>query len=151
MDRRKTTTYSSFDMQDLNDLYVFSQVVDHNGFTGAAKALGVARSSICRRVSALEERLGIRLVQRTTRHFAVTDLGKEFHGYCVRMVAEAKAAYDRVACARGAPSGKIPGSCPPLIARVGGGPPIPDFVEKKPQGRIAMETTEREGDLGGDF
>jgi len=79
-------------MQDLNDLYVFSQVVEHSGFTGAAKALGVARSSICRRVSALEERLGIRLVQRTTRHFAVTDLGMEFHGYCVRMVAEAKAA-----------------------------------------------------------
>ena len=92
-------------MQDLNDLYVFSQVVEHNGFTGAAKALGVARSSICRRVSALEERLGVRLVQRTTRHFAVTDIGMEFHGYCVRMVAEAKAAYERVACARGAPSG----------------------------------------------
>src|ERR1700745_2407694 len=84
-------SFLSLNMQDLNDLYVFSQVVDHNGFTGAAKALGVARSSICRRISQLEERLGVRLVQRTTRHFAVTDLGMEFHGYCVRMVSERNA------------------------------------------------------------
>lgn len=63
-------------MQDLNDLYIFSHVVEQNGFTGAAKALGVARSSICRRVNQLEERLGVRLVQRTTRLFAVTDMAR---------------------------------------------------------------------------
>ena len=138
-------------MQDLNDLYVFSQVVEHNGFTGAAKALGVARSSICRRVSALEERLGIRLVQRTTRHFAVTDLGMEFHGYCVRMVAEAKAAYDRVACALAAPSGMIRVSCSPMIAQLVVGPLIPSFAEKNPQVRIAMEISDREVDIEENF
>jgi len=138
-------------MQDLNDLYVFSQVVDHNGFTGAAKALGVARSSICRRVSALEERLGIRLVQRTTRHFAVTDLGKEFHGYCVRMVAEANAAYERAACARGAPSGTIRVSCPPMIGQLVLGPLIPRFVQQNPQVRVAVEATNREVDIGENF
>src|ERR1700733_4149650 len=131
-------------MQDLNDLYVFSQVVEHNGFTGAAKALGVARSSICRRVSALEDRLGIRLVQRTTRHFAVTDLGMEFHGYCVRMVAEAKAAYERVACARGAPSGLIRISCPPIIGQLDVGPLITLFEKKHPHVRNALEATYRE-------
>src|ERR1700749_861906 len=103
--QRMVVTCLSTNMQDLNDLYVFSQVVDHNGFTGAAKALGVARSRICRRIAQLEERLGIRLVQRTTRHFAVTDIGREFHAYCVRMVAEDQAAYERIACAREAPSG----------------------------------------------
>src|SRR5215475_11792756 len=122
---RKSDTCLGIDMQDLNDLYVFSQVVEHNGFTGAAKALGVARSSVCRRVSQLEDRLGIRLVQRTTRRFAVTDLGMEFHSYCVRMVAEAKAAYERVACARAAPSGTIRVSCPPIIAQLVVGPLIP--------------------------
>jgi len=138
-------------MQDLNDLYVFSKVVEHNGFTGAAKALGVARSSICRRVSALEERLGIRLVQRTTRHFAVTELGREFHAHCVRMVAEAQAAYDRVAYARAAPSGMIRVSCPPMIGQLVVGPLIPLFVEKNPQVRIAMEATDREVDLEENF
>src|SRR5215471_5287579 len=94
-------------MQDLNDLYIFSKVVDHNGFTGAARALGVARSSICRRVGQLEDRLGIRLVQRNTRHFSVTELGMELHGHCAKMVAEATAAYERVARAKATPSGLI--------------------------------------------
>jgi len=138
-------------MQDLNDLYIFSQVVEHNGFTGAAQALGVARSSICRRVGQLEERLGIRLVQRTTRHFAVTDLGMEFHGYCVKMVAEAKAAYDRVACARGRPSGMIRVSCAPIIAQLLVGPLIPLFVQKTPEVRIAMEATNRRVDIEENF
>jgi DNA-binding transcriptional LysR family regulator len=138
-------------MQDLNDLYVFSQVVEHGGFTGAAKALGVARSSICRRISQLEERLGIRLVQRTTRHFAVTELGMEFYGYCVRMVAEAKAAYERVACAKAAPSGMIRMSCPPIIAQLVIGPLIPRFVERNPQVRIAIEATDRKVDIEENF
>jgi DNA-binding transcriptional LysR family regulator len=138
-------------MQDLNDLYVFSQVVEHNGFTGAAKALGVARSSICRRVAALEERLGIRLVQRTTRQFAVTDLGKGFHSYCVKMVAEAKSAFELVACARAAPSGMIRMSCPPVIGQLLIGPLIPRFVEQNPQVRIAMEATDRRVDIEENF
>src|ERR1700760_1284307 len=134
-------------MQDLNDLYVFSKVVEHNGFTGAAKALGVARSSIWRRVSAREDRLGIRLVQRTTRHFAVTELGMEFHAHCVKMVAEAKAAYERVALAKAAPSGTIRMSCPPIIAQMVIGPIIPRFVENNPQVRIALEATDRKVDI----
>jgi DNA-binding transcriptional LysR family regulator len=138
-------------MHDLNDLYVFSQVVEHNGFTGAAKALGVARSSICRRVASLEERLGIRLLQRTTRHFAVTELGMEFHGYCVRMVTEAKAAYEHVACARAAPSGMIRVCCPPTIGQLVVGPLIPRFVAKNPQVRIALEVTDRQVDLEENF
>ena len=73
------------------------------------------RASICRRVSQLEERLGIRLVQRTTRHLSVTDLGKEFYGYCVKMVAEVEVAYERIACARAAPSGTIRVRFPPII------------------------------------
>jgi DNA-binding transcriptional LysR family regulator len=144
-------TCSSFLMQDLNDLYVFSRVVEHSGFTGAAKALGVARSSICRRISQLEERLGIRLVQRTTRHFAVTELGMEFHAYCVRMVAEAQAAYERVACAKAAPSGTIRMSCAPFIAQMVVGPLIPLFVEKNPQVRIAVEAVDRKVDIEENF
>lgn len=149
--RRKATLCLGEAMQDLNDLYVFSQVVEHNGFTGAAKALGVARSSICRRISQLEDRLGVRLVQRTTRHFAVTDLGMEFHAHCVKMVAEAQSAYERIACAKAAPSGMIRISCPSIIAQLVVGPLIPRFVEKNPQVRIAMEVADRKVDLDENF
>jgi len=138
-------------MHDLNDLYIFCHVVEHNGFTGAARALGVARSSICRRVNQLEERLGVRLVQRTTRRFTVTDIGTEFHGYCVKMVAEAKAAYEHVACALATPAGIIRVSCPPIIGQLLIAPLIPQFVEKNPQVRIALEATERRIDMEENF
>jgi DNA-binding transcriptional LysR family regulator len=90
-------------------------------------------------------------VQRTTRHFAVTELGMEFNSYCVRMVAEAKAAYERVACAKGAPSGTIRISCPSIIAQLVVGPLIPRFLERNPQVRSALEATDRNVDIEENF
>jgi DNA-binding transcriptional LysR family regulator len=138
-------------VEDLNDWFIFSQVVDHNGFSGAARALGVARSSICRRVSQLEERLGVRLVQRSTRHFTVTDLGMELHGHCLRMMAEANAAYERVACARAKPSGLIRLSCPSIVAQLLVSPLIPEFTDKNPEVRIAIEASNRRVDIDENF
>lgn len=138
-------------MKDLNDLFIFSQVVEHNGFTGAARALGVARSSICRRMTQLEEHLGVRLVQRSTRHFAVTELGMEFHAHCVKMIAEARAAYDRVACARAMPSGLIRISCPAVLAQLLITPLLPLFTEKNPEVRLAIEATNRKVDIEENF
>jgi len=135
----------------LNDLYFFAQVVIHNGFTGAARALGVDRSSISRRISQLEKRLGVRLIQRTTRRFVVTDFGMEFHGHCMKLVAEANAAYERVACVRAVPSGMINLCCPPMIAQLWLGSLIPAFIAKNPQVRIAMEATHRQPDAQDNF
>jgi DNA-binding transcriptional LysR family regulator len=139
------------DMEDLNSLHIFSLVVEHNGFTGAARALGVARSSICRRVSALEEELGVRLVQRSTRCFAVTELGMEFHSYCVRMVAEARAGYERMAHAKAEPAGVIRLSCPPAIMQLLIGPLLPRFAAENPEVRLAIEATHRKVDLDENF
>ena len=61
-------------MQDLNDLYFFAQVVDHQGFAPAGRALGVPKSTLSRRISVLEEQLGVRLIHRSTRRFSVTGL-----------------------------------------------------------------------------
>ena len=66
-------------MQDLNDLYYFAQVVEHGGFAPAGRALGLPKSKLSRRIALLEERLGVRLLQRTTRHFSVTDVGQSFY------------------------------------------------------------------------
>lgn len=138
-------------MEDLNNLFIFSQVVEHNGFTGAARALGVARSSICRRVGQLEKQLDVRLVQRSTRHFAVTELGMELHAHCLKMIAEARAAYDRVACARARPSGIIRMSCPTIVAEQLISPLLPLFIEKNPEVRIAIEATNRKVDMEENF
>ncbi len=138
-------------MHDLNDLFVFSQVVEHKGFTGAARALGLARSSICRRVGQLEEELGVRLIQRNTRHFTVTEIGQTLYTHCSKIVCEANAAYEHIACARERPSGLIRMSCPAIVAQILIGPLIPQFMEKHPEVRIGIEATSRKVDLEDNF
>ena len=81
-------------MQDLNDLYYFARVVEHGGFAPAGRALGVPKSTLSRRVALLEERLGSRLLQRSTRHFAMTEVGEVYYRHCVAMIAEAEAAQE---------------------------------------------------------
>ena len=70
-------------MQDLNDLYFFAKVVEHKGFAPAGRVLGIPKSTLSRRVSLLEERLGVRLLQRSTRRFAVTEIGQDYHRHCL--------------------------------------------------------------------
>ena len=136
---------------DFNGLMVFAKVVEHASFTGAAKALGVARSSVCRRVAQLEEGLGLRLVHRNTRHFAITDIGRDFSEHCARAVAAANDAHDRIAQARKAPSGWIRLACPPLIGQMLVSPLVPKFVERNPGVRIALELTDREVNVKDNF
>lgn len=69
-------------MRDLNDLYYFVQVVDHSGFAPAGRKLGIPKSKLSRRIALLEEDLGVRLIQRSSRRFAVTDIGTEYYQRC---------------------------------------------------------------------
>ena len=68
-------------MKDLNDLYYYVQVVDHGGFAPAGRALGIPKSKLSRRIALLEERLGARLIQRSTRRFTVTEAGQTYYGH----------------------------------------------------------------------
>ncbi len=69
-------------MEDLNDLVLFASVVTHGSFSGAARALGIPKSRVSRRVADLEARLGVRLLQRSTRAVHVTDVGSAFYTHC---------------------------------------------------------------------
>jgi DNA-binding transcriptional LysR family regulator len=62
-------------MQGLNDFYYFVQAVDYCGFAPAGRALGLPKSKLSRRIAMLEDRLGVHLVQRSTRYFTVTEVG----------------------------------------------------------------------------
>ena len=82
-------------MQDLNDLRFFADVVEQGGFAAAARKLGMPRSRLSRRIGLLEERLGVRLIHRSTRRFAVTEIGKEYYRHCVRCWKPGGAGSDR--------------------------------------------------------
>jgi DNA-binding transcriptional LysR family regulator len=84
-------------LNDLNDLYFFSSVVLYNGFSAAARSIGVEKTRLSRRVAALERRLGVRLLQRSTRKLTLTEAGRRFYDQCLATVESAQAAYDGIA------------------------------------------------------
>src|SRR5215468_3532072 len=75
---------------DLNEMLVFARVVRAGSFTAAARELGMPKSTVSRKVSALEEHLRSRLLQRTTRKLSLTDVGRTYYEYCARIAAEAE-------------------------------------------------------------
>ncbi|MFN4296160.1 MAG: LysR substrate-binding domain-containing protein [Brevundimonas sp.] len=79
-------------MLDLNDAYIFAKVVEHGGFTAAARRLGRPKSTLSKRVAMLEAGLGARLLQRDARRMVLTDVGVEFHRHVAAMLIEAEAA-----------------------------------------------------------
>ena len=102
-------------MRDLNDLYYFVQVVDHGGFAPAGRALGMPKSTLSRRIAQLETQLGVRLIQRSTRRFAVTEIGQEYYRHCVAMLVQADAAEQVIARTLSGPQGTVRLSCPTAL------------------------------------
>ncbi len=90
-------------LQDLNDLYLYVQAVDHGGFAPAGRALGMPKSRLSRRMAMLEERLGVRLIQRSTRRFAVTEIGRIYYEHCKAMLVQAEAAQEAIEVTRAEP------------------------------------------------
>lgn len=98
-------------MIDMNDYYYFVKVVENNGFTRAAGMINLPKSKISRHVKKLEERLDMRLIQRTTRHFVVTEAGWEFYRHAKKVVNELELAENIVKKRPGTLSGKVNISC----------------------------------------
>src|ERR1700752_3216618 len=102
---------------DLNDLRLFAEVAERGSYTAAARALGLQTSKLSRRIRALEEELGVRLLNRTSRSLSLTETGRQFHQHCLALVAEARAAKEVIDQTRTQPQGTVRISCPiPLLS-----------------------------------
>ncbi|CAN2979701.1 MULTISPECIES: LysR substrate-binding domain-containing protein [Pseudomonas] len=134
-------------LEDLNDLYYFSMVAEHGGFSAAGRVLGIPKSRLSARVAALEQRLGARLFHRTTRHVSLTDLGERFFIHCRASITEALAAQEVIDMASAAPRGLVRISCPVLATQVFLAPNLPAFMTRYPQVRVQVLATDRTVDL----
>ncbi|WFU51167.1 LysR family transcriptional regulator [Sinorhizobium terangae] len=134
-------------MQDLNDLRLFVEVVDQSGFAAAARKLNLPRSRVSRRIGLLEERLGVRLVQRSTRHFTVTEIGREYHRHCVAMLVEAEAAQEVIDRMRAEPRGAVHVSCPSSVLYFQVAEMVAGFMAQHPQVEVVLEATNRRVDV----
>jgi DNA-binding transcriptional LysR family regulator len=132
---------------DLNDLRLFAEVVEHASFTAAARTLGVQTSKLSRRVRALEEELGVRLLNRTSRSLSLTETGRQFHQHCLALVAESKAAKDIVDQTRSKPQGTVRISCPVGLLRSGLSAIIAKYVEDNPEVQVLIDATNRRVDV----
>lgn len=137
-------------MQDLNDLYYFAAVVEHGGFAPASRALHVPKSKLSRRVALLEERLGVRLLQRSSRHFSVTDLGDEFYRHCRAMLVEADAAREAIESRKAEPQGQVRITCPVALLQARVGAILAGFMLQCPKVSVQLESTNRRVDVIGE-
>jgi DNA-binding transcriptional LysR family regulator len=134
-------------MRDLNDLYYFAQVVEHQGFAPASRALHIPKSKLSRRVALLEEQLGVRLIQRSSRHFSVTDIGQEFYRHCQAMLVEANAADEAIALRQAEPQGVVRVSCPIALLHARVSDILADFMVAYPKVAVQLESTNRRVDV----
>ncbi len=134
-------------MPDLNDLYLYVQVVDHRGFAPAGRALSMPKSRLSRRIALLEERLGVRLIQRSTRSFSVTDIGQEYYGRCVAMLVEADSAQELIERAQSAPRGSVKISCPIALLNARVAPMLTKFMTQCPEVQVHLEASNRQVDV----
>lgn len=132
-------------MQDLNDLFYFAKVVEAGGFTAAGRLLGIPKSRLSRRIAELEHRLGARLLQRSTRKLALTDIGERYLRHCQAMLLEAEQAEETVANLTSEPRGRVRFSTPPGVTLL---PDlISEFLKRYPRVQLEVLQTSRRVDL----
>jgi DNA-binding transcriptional LysR family regulator len=133
-------------MRDLNDLGLYAAVVTHGGFSAASRALGLPKSRISRRVAALESQLGVRLVERSTRRFKVTDVGQDVYRHARAALTEAEAIEEVVARLKAEPQGLVRISCPMDSDRLIGAA-LPAFLTRHPKLKVQVIVSNRRVDL----
>jgi DNA-binding transcriptional LysR family regulator len=132
---------------DLNDLYYFVQVVDHGGFAQAGRALGIPKSKLSRRIALLEERQAVRLIQRSTRRFVVTELGQAYYERCKDMLEAAAAAQAVIDATHAEPCGTIRLSCPIMLLHCYVTDMLVDFAQQYPAVTIQLLDINRPVDV----
>jgi DNA-binding transcriptional LysR family regulator len=134
-------------MYDLNDFFYFHAVVTHQGFSAAARQVGVPKATLSKGVARLEDRLQVRLLERSTRRLRTTEVGREFYEQCQAMLAGAEAAEAVVAQAQAEPYGIVRMSCPQGLIQDMMADILPRFMRICPKVRVQLKVLNRRADL----
>ena len=134
-------------LSDLDDFYCYALVVEHGGFSAAERATDIPKSKLSRRVYNLEESLGVRLIQRSSRHFAVTDIGMNIYRHAKVMMNAAQSAHDLVDHLSEQPRGLIKVSLPVTIAQSEMAKVLPEFLKLYPEIKVQLIVSNRRVDI----
>lgn len=123
---------------DLNDWLTFATVVEEQGFTAAAKKLGLSPSVLSKRITRLEAVLNARLLQRTTRNLVLTDIGEEFYEYCADLKLQIDEAMAVISHAQETPQGKLRVNAPMSFGHQHLVSAVSDFIKLHPQIQVEL-------------
>ncbi|WP_175776073.1 LysR substrate-binding domain-containing protein [Burkholderia anthina] len=132
---------------DLNDLYYFVQVVDYGGFAPAGRELRLPKSRLSRRIALLEQQLGVKLIHRSTRSFAMTEYGRAYYARCKTMLARVDAAQAVIESAHTQPCGTVRLSCPIALLHAHAGAMLTAFAARYPDISIELVAMNRRTDV----
>ena len=136
-------------MHDLNDFYLFVQVVDRGGFTAAGQSLQIPKSTLSHRIRQLEASLGVRLLNRSSRRFGVTDAGEEFYRHALAMVRQAEAAETAIRVRLGEPAGLVRFTTAVATMQFGIRQMLGTFLERYPKVDLFAHATDEYVDIVG--
>lgn len=134
-------------LSDLTTLALFADVVEHGSLTRAAKTSGLAKATVSRRMTELERRLGVRLLQRSTRRVVPTEEGKRLYARCSELVGAAKAATEVMLDAAGAPGGTLRVAAPTVFAQLHLTPIVVDYLAKQANVQVQVLSNNTPVDL----
>ena len=141
---------ASFDERVTNGISVLSAIVDSGTFAAAGDILNMSQSGVSRSIARLEARLGIRLLERTTRSVSLTDEGRRFYEQVMPLLAGLEEAAASAAQGTTTIRGRLRVNLDPYFSRLILGPRLGAFLESYPQLRLELITTDRLGDLVAD-
>lgn len=137
-------------MNPFEDMRIFSQVMESGSFTAAADKLGLSKQFVSRRVMALEERLGVRLLNRSTRRLDPTPLGQSYYESAQRLLADVEQVEQGITGQTSEPRGALRLSAPLSFAVAHLGTLLPEFLQRYPQVSVEVDLSDRSVDLLGE-
>jgi len=135
---------------DLNDFFHFVQVVDRGGFTAAGRMLRIPKSTLSHRIQRLETELGVRLLNRTSRRFAMTDAGEEFYRHAVVMLRDARLAESAIRRRLTEPTGTVRCTAGMATMQFAIRNILADFLVRYPKVNVIAHATDRNVDIIGE-
>ena len=137
-------------MLDLNDFFYFVQIVDRGGFTAAGRTLRVPKSTLSQRIQQLEGSLGVRLLNRTSRRFGMTDAGEDFYRHAVAMLREAEQAETVVRQRLTEPTGTVRCTAGVATMQFALSDIVSDFQVQYPKVNVVAHAADRTVDIIGE-
>jgi DNA-binding transcriptional LysR family regulator len=135
---------------DLNDFFYFVQVVDRSGFTAAGRMLRIPKSTLSHRIQRLETELGVRLLNRTSRRFAMTDVGEEFYRHAVVMLHDAELVESAIRHRLTEPTGTVRCTSATATMQFALCEIVADFLLRYPKVNVVAHATDRNVDIVGE-